>query len=47
MTLWSVGPDATDDGGRPVAARNADGKPRRGYVPANATGDIVARVDTF
>jgi hypothetical protein len=36
MTLWSVGPDAT-----------GDGKPRRGYIKADATGDIVARVVMF
>lgn len=47
MTLWSVGPDAKDDGGKAAEVRNSDGDLRRGYVNADTVGDIVAGVNTY
>lgn len=46
MTLWSVGPDARDDAGRPIPVDNT-GKQQRGPVSVDNTGDIVARVNTW
>ncbi|MGC4043584.1 MAG: hypothetical protein QM758_07240 [Armatimonas sp.] len=40
--LWSVGPDAQNDGGKPI-----DMEGKRGYITANKTGDFVARVNTW
>ncbi|MGC4043579.1 MAG: hypothetical protein QM758_07215 [Armatimonas sp.] len=40
--LWSVGPDGKDDNGKPI-----DMEGKKGYVTAEKTGDIVARVNTF
>lgn len=41
-TLWSVGPDAKNDGGKPI-----DMEDKRGYVTVEKTGDIVARINTW
>ena len=40
--LWSVGPDAKDDGGKPI-----DMEGKKGFVNVEKTGDIVARVNTW
>ena len=45
MALWSVGPDAQDDGGKPIAQRGTDGKLLH-RVDGNSIGDMVARIDT-
>ncbi|HEX8834525.1 MAG TPA: hypothetical protein VF719_10010 [Abditibacteriaceae bacterium] len=42
--LWSVGPDARDDGGRPVMDAAAKTAKARYMVTAEATGDIVANI---
>ena len=42
FTLWSVGPDAKDDGGKPV---EMEGK--RGFVDASKPGDFVDGVNTY
>lgn len=45
ITLYSVGPDARDDGGKPVALRGVDGKLRH-RIDIDSVGDYVARIDT-
>ena len=42
FALWSVGPDAKDDGGKPI---EMEGK--RGYVDEGKPGDIVSGVNTW
>ncbi|MGC4043586.1 MAG: hypothetical protein QM758_07250 [Armatimonas sp.] len=41
-TLWSVGPDAKNDDGKPI-----DMQGKRGYVTIEKKGDFVARVNTW
>ncbi len=44
--LYSIGPDATDDGGRPVRGKRTSADPAvRHMVEADSTGDIVAGVN--
>ena len=43
-TLWSVGPDARDDGGRPLQDATKIKREARYLVRPNSTGDIVANI---
>ncbi len=46
--LYSIGPDAADDGGRPVRGKRASADPAvRHMVVADSTGDIVAGVNVL
>ena len=45
-TLWSVGPDARDDGGRPLQDATKTKREARYLVRANSMGDIVANINS-
>ncbi|MGC4043583.1 MAG: hypothetical protein QM758_07235 [Armatimonas sp.] len=42
FTLWSVGPDARDDNGKPIDTKNRNWQSQDGYKP----GDVVAGINT-